>query len=180
MDQNQDMNKGGVKFDIGKPRVDLLPPNAILALADLFRMGADKYDDRNWEKGMDEGRLLAAAGRHYFRYLAGEDIDPDPEAGTHNLIHLAWCALAAYELQVCGKSTNCRTGLRVNKSVDKPEQDVNRFIDDDLWIRITKDTTHLSEGETYIIKETQANGYLIDRDAWTVMWVSKNVCEVFK
>lgn len=112
MDNNQDLEKGGVKHDIGKPRMDLLPPNAILALADLFRMGAEKYDDRNWEKGMDGGRLIAAAGRHLFKYMAGEEVDPDPEAGTHHLIHLAWCALAAYEMEVCGLTKDTRTELR--------------------------------------------------------------------
>lgn len=112
MDFNQDLKKGGVKKDLGKERVDLLPPNALLALAELMDMGAKKYDDRNWEKGMDEGRIMAALGRHFLKYMAGEDFDPDPVAGHHHLIHIAWNALVAYELQVTGKAKDTRTKLR--------------------------------------------------------------------
>ena len=41
----------GVKHDSGKLRMDLVPPEAIKAMADVLTSGAAKYGDRNWEKG---------------------------------------------------------------------------------------------------------------------------------
>jgi hypothetical protein len=78
---------GAVKHDGTKPRMDLIPPEAELAMGEMFRHGAAKYDDRNWEKGMDWGRVYASARRHLSKFWAGEDIDPD--SGKPHL----WCAL---------------------------------------------------------------------------------------
>jgi len=55
---------------------------------------------------------MAALGRHFLKYMAGEDRDPDPVAGDHHLLHIAWNALCAYELQVCGRARDTRTELR--------------------------------------------------------------------
>jgi hypothetical protein len=112
VDFNTDLEAGGVKFDVGKERIDLLPPNAMLALADLFARGAEKYAARNWEKGMDVDRQVAALGRHLFAFMAGEKEDPDPLTGMHHMIHIAWNALVAYELEVTGQSTYKGTELR--------------------------------------------------------------------
>lgn len=112
---NQDVQQGGAKYDQGKPRVDLLPARALLALAELYGQGAKKYADRNWEEGIDQSRILGALGRHYLRYLSGEDIDPDPVAGHNHLIHIAWNALSLYELTLAGKITDQRTKLHTNE-----------------------------------------------------------------
>lgn len=111
MSWNQDINKGGAKFDENKPRFDLLPPVALLALAELYGAGAKKYADRNWEEGIDQNRLIAAMGRHLMRYQAGEDYDPDPIAGRHHLLHIAWNALSLYELTQANKIIEQRTRL---------------------------------------------------------------------
>lgn len=108
---NQDTKSGGAKRDLNKARVDLLPPKAILALAEIFGKGAQKYEARNWEQGIDQARLLAALGRHYLAYLSGENTDPDPVAGGNHLIHIAWNALALYELEQAGKIIDQRTKL---------------------------------------------------------------------
>ena len=50
----------GIKHDQGKPRMDLLPMDALLEIAKVFGFGACKYGDRNWEKGLDVQRLRAA------------------------------------------------------------------------------------------------------------------------
>lgn len=41
----------GIKYDDGKLRIDLIPPEVIRALAMVFAYGADKYGRWNWEKG---------------------------------------------------------------------------------------------------------------------------------
>lgn len=38
----------GIKYDAGKPRLDLLPPKAILAIGEVMTYGAAKYGANNW------------------------------------------------------------------------------------------------------------------------------------
>jgi hypothetical protein len=92
---------GGVKFDEGKARFDLLPPEPLEALAALYAYGAQKYADRNWEKGMSWGRVFAAMMRHAWKFWRGQDYDDDPrwaEMGVkvHHLTAVAWGAFALY------------------------------------------------------------------------------------
>lgn len=77
----------GKKFDTGKPRMDLLPSDAIVEVAKVLTFGAQKYGDGNWANGLDHSRLYAAAERHLADYNAGNDIDE--ESGLHALAHAA-------------------------------------------------------------------------------------------
>ena len=90
VDGQPDTNPG-YKVDEGKRRMDLVPPEAILSLADVLTKGALKYPERNWEKGMDWGRVFAAAMRHMWAFWGGEDKDPD--SGQLHVEH-ALCCLA--------------------------------------------------------------------------------------
>ena len=54
----------GRKNDSGKRRMDLIPPEAIEALADVLTMGAAKYADRNWEKGFAWQHAATALARN--------------------------------------------------------------------------------------------------------------------
>lgn len=76
-------NDVGVKFDTGKPRTDLLPPEALLAAARVLTQGAAKYGERNWEKGLDLHRVYAAVLRHLFAWAKGEDINTEDGVETH-------------------------------------------------------------------------------------------------
>ena len=76
----------GRKNDTGKARMDLIPPEAIQALADVLTMGAAKYADRNWEKGFAWGRSIAALLRHLWAWIGGEDTDP--ESGLSHMAHV--------------------------------------------------------------------------------------------
>lgn len=80
-----------VKSDEGKPRLDLVPFDALLEVGRALEYGERKYAARNWEKGMAWGRLTGAAMRHLSRWMVGEN--RDPESGLHHLAHFACCAL---------------------------------------------------------------------------------------
>lgn len=86
-----DLEKGGVKYDGGKPRMDLLPMDALFAIACVFTYGALKYDDWNWAKGMRRGRILAALLRHVAAYSVGEEYDA--ESGLPHSWHMGCCVL---------------------------------------------------------------------------------------
>lgn len=76
---------GGVKADGQKNRVDLLPYDALWDVAEVFTHGAQKYDDRNWEEGLEFHRLFGSLMRHMWAWWRGEDIDPD--SGKNHLAH---------------------------------------------------------------------------------------------
>lgn len=70
----------------GKGRFDLIPPTAEQRLADLYERGADKYGDRNWEKGQPLMRYVDSARRHLNRLVAGEPTEDHATAVQWNMI----------------------------------------------------------------------------------------------
>lgn len=88
----------GAKYDGGKARYDLIPPEALDALAELYSLGAKKYGDRNWEEGFKWGRLFAAMCRHAFAWWRGEKYDQVD--GQSHLIAVAWNAFALYTFEL--------------------------------------------------------------------------------
>jgi hypothetical protein len=88
---------GGRKDDTGKLRYDLLPPVPLAEVAKVYTIGAQKYADRNWEKGLQWGRVYAALQRHANVWWAGER--NDPADGQHHLASVVWCALALMEYE---------------------------------------------------------------------------------
>lgn len=81
----------GLKFDAGKIRTDLLPVEALEGISGVLTYGAEKYGERNWEKGMSWGRCYGACLRHLFAWWRGEEVDP--ETGLSHLDHAACCLL---------------------------------------------------------------------------------------
>lgn len=55
----------------GKGRYDLIPREAVHRLAQLYERGAEKYADRNWEKGMPLSEMVDSMLRHAFQAAAG-------------------------------------------------------------------------------------------------------------
>jgi hypothetical protein len=91
-----------MKFDRSKDRYDLIPPEVEKALAKVLTFGAAKYGDRNWELGMDWGRVYAAMRRHMAAFWSGED--NDPETGMPHTWHAACCIafIIAFEARGIG------------------------------------------------------------------------------
>lgn len=110
----------GLRFNQGKTRVDLLPPDAIMGLANLMTVNELKYPDRNWEKGMPFSDVLASLERHMLALKAGEDIDPTD--GQHHALKIMWNGMALF----CYHHRNIGTDDRVK--VTLPEL---RFPDND-------------------------------------------------
>lgn len=84
--------KEGTKYDQDKPRYDLIPMLALEDLATLYKEGAKKYDDRNWEKGINFTRICRAIMSHLVQIFKGEYIDP--ETGCYHSTAIAWNGLA--------------------------------------------------------------------------------------
>lgn len=97
------------KDDAAKPRMDLIPTEALFAMADVLTHGADKYGERNWERGMGRGRIVAALLRHLSSWMAGENNDRDSGMphSWHVLTNAAF--LVAHEVRDIGADTRART-----------------------------------------------------------------------
>lgn len=89
--------EAGTKFDQGKTRYDLLPPEFLDGTAQVLTFGANKYGERNWEKGMSWGRVFGALMRHMWAWWWGQG--KDPETGMSHLWHASCCIafLIAFE-----------------------------------------------------------------------------------
>ena len=79
-------------------RFDLLPPGPLEQIARHYGIGAEKYEDRNWEKGYDWSLSYGALQRHLWAWWAGED--DDPENGSPHLAAAAFHVLALLEFAV--------------------------------------------------------------------------------
>ena len=111
-------NSAGRKDDSGKDRLELIPPEAVFALARVLAFGAAKYEDRNWEKGMKWGRVFGAALRHLWAWWGGRGPttksfllgDLDSETKFSHLWHALCCVtfLVAYEERGIGVDDRAR------------------------------------------------------------------------
>lgn len=86
----------GERKNEGKLRYDLIHPVAIKGLAKVLTLGAEKYAERNWERGMPWTTVIASLKRHLAKIEQGEDYDP--ETGQLHADHLQCNAhfLSAY------------------------------------------------------------------------------------
>jgi len=98
--------EGAKKSDDGKVRLDLLPVQPLLDIGQVLTFGADKYAERNWEKGFDWSRPYAATLRHLFAWWSGED--KDPETGLSHLAHAACEVMFLQEFEHAGKGNDNR------------------------------------------------------------------------
>lgn len=78
---------GGLRFNGGKLRYDLVNPKAMEDFVGVLTDGANKYAERNWENGLTWTSVLASLKRHIAAFEAGEDYDG--ESGRLHMAHAA-------------------------------------------------------------------------------------------
>lgn len=103
--------EGATKHDADKLRYDLIPVESLEEIAKVYTIGAEKYGDDNWRKGMKFRRMAGAILRHFFAFMRGED--RDPEDGQHHLASVAFYLLAMLYFQARDRDDlDDRTGER--------------------------------------------------------------------
>jgi hypothetical protein len=104
---NEESKKeAGSKFDKDKLRYDLIPVRPLAKVASVYTIGANKYSDNNWRKGMSWSRIYGALQRHANAFWDGESLDKDNL--QHHLASVAWCALALMEFEETHKELDDR------------------------------------------------------------------------
>lgn len=92
-------------------RFDLVPGEPFIALAEHYGRGAQKYSDRNWERGYPYSWSFAALNRHLWSWWNGEDIDP--ESGSHHLSAVAFHTFGCHTFQIRSIGTDDRPRLEL-------------------------------------------------------------------
>lgn len=81
-----------MKFDTGKLRYGLIPPEATKALASVLTYGAKKYKPNNWKQAEDTERYVDALYRHLEAWRGGEEFDDESKLShlSHALTNIAF------------------------------------------------------------------------------------------
>jgi Domain of unknown function (DUF5664) len=107
----------GVKHDQDKPDMSLLSNTALVKIAQVMSYGKKKYSAHNWRGGFVWSRPLAAAARHLYAYIGGED--KDPETGLSHLAHACCCLFFILEFEESHKELDDR--YKGNKDANHKE-----------------------------------------------------------
>ena len=105
------------KFDGGKIRLELIPPEWTWGVGAVLTFGAQKYAAGNWAtgNGFEWSRLIGATERHLTAFKSGENLDP--ESGLSHLYH-AGCMLAFLAAHVeRGRGVDDRIAIGVQRAV---------------------------------------------------------------
>lgn len=89
-----DPNTGGRK-EKKTARYDLIPTGPLWKVAEMYGIGASKYDERNWEKSYPMSLSYASMQRHANQFWSGED--NDQETGIPHLASVVFHAMAMME-----------------------------------------------------------------------------------
>lgn len=91
--ERQEFQTGAIREMQGKVgRYDLISPIGLRRLARWYQLGAEKYADRNWEKGVPISSCINSAFRHLIKYMLGMD-DED------HLAAIAWNIFAVMHFE---------------------------------------------------------------------------------
>lgn len=74
----------------GKGAYHLLPQYPIRRVAEIYRLGAQKYSPFNWMKGLPLSRLLDSAMRHTAQFAEGMEDEDHLHMAIWNLMGLSW------------------------------------------------------------------------------------------
>lgn len=75
MTVNEQFKSGAEKDLAQKLRMDLIPPESDQSYAEVLGLGAGKYEDRNWEKGIPFTVCVGSLKRHLNEWELGNDIN---------------------------------------------------------------------------------------------------------
>lgn len=83
----------------GKGDMYSIPAIAILRLSKHYELGAKKYAQKNFMKGIPTSRCMDSALRHMFKYLAGMDDEDHLSAAAFNILATIYMELEKPEMQ---------------------------------------------------------------------------------
>lgn len=107
-------------FSTGKSATDQLPPEVLMAVADVYTHGAEKYGRDNWKRGTDWHEFYGSSLRHVWKWWLGEDVDAD--SGEPHLAHAIWNLIALMYFQMHGLGNDDRPAPYTVRRVQEVKQ----------------------------------------------------------
>jgi hypothetical protein len=104
---------GSLRYNKGKLPMDLVPPNAIKAMASVLDYGSRKYKKRNWESGANYSVPYASLMRHLMSFWNGENLDP--ESKLPHTYHILMNAAMLVEYELMGEQFDDRPNTNKNE-----------------------------------------------------------------
>ena len=92
----------GNRNNEGKTTYHLLSWKAIEEICKVYMMGAKKYGEYNWLKGLKFSNSFNSGMRHRLAWWQGEDLDK--ESGLNHLAHSAWNDIANLTFALEGRT----------------------------------------------------------------------------
>jgi hypothetical protein len=108
----------GLRYNKGKNRLDLLPFDTIWHIGEVLTAGAKKYEDRNWEKGMNFSIVVGCLMRHLIKFMTGNNIDKETGIPHIDLVMFNAIMLSRY--------------YRKHKEFDDRPVESSELIEDDV------------------------------------------------
>lgn len=99
-------------------RYDLIPAGPLDELARVYGRGAEKYAERNWERGYEWSLSFAAMMRHAWAFWNGESIDPETQRHHMGAVAFHAFALMEFEARSLGVDNRPHVGEDVTSPVD--------------------------------------------------------------
>ena len=81
-----DTKEQALRYNEGKLRWSLVDFKALEPMVEVLEMGAKKYSDNNWKKGLPTTEICESLLRHLYAYMRGEDCDK--ESGLSHVSHI--------------------------------------------------------------------------------------------
>ena len=76
--------------------------NVLLDVSHRFGLGAIKYGDHNWQKGIPANVYIDSGTRHYLKYMRGDDDEDHQSAYIWNIMCCIWTCEHLPELNIYG------------------------------------------------------------------------------
>lgn len=106
-----------MKYDHGKPRMELLPLKPLYEIAKVLTYGAEKYAPNNWKKTKNaKERYIGAMLRHLTDMQEGNKFDK--ESGLLHAAHVACNALFILYFEMKGNRKHVDSGENKKDTTD--------------------------------------------------------------
>ena len=73
-----------------KTHTKFTDPEMILEVSKQYQQGAERYGERNWEKGFPIHSFIDSGVRHFLMHIDGKDDEPHDRAFMWNMLGLMW------------------------------------------------------------------------------------------
>lgn len=120
----QNPSSSGLRYNQGKPRHDLVSWPAINELAKVLTAGSQKYDARNWEKGLSYSDTFASLQRHLTAWYGGEEYDQ--ETGLPHMAHVLCNAMFLQHFALTNTGTDDRPNYNNKKQASVKENSIEQ------------------------------------------------------